>query len=82
MDFFPLFGFFIIYSVQKLKIHEENQREISFKGKGTCNIVDIPGESLDYDLADRAPVTEFSIFFLFCFVFLTDIVFSANTAHI
>lgn len=49
-------------------MHEENQREIGFKGKGTCNIVDIPGESLDYDLVDRAPMTPNSLFF-FLFVF-------------
>lgn len=56
-DFFPLFEFFITYSV-------------GLKGKGTCNIIDTPGESLDYDLADRAPMTLNSLsFFLFGFFF-------------
>lgn len=69
-DFFPLFEFFITYSVQKVKIHEENQRQIGLKGKGTCNIIDTPGESLDYDLADRAPMTLNSLsFFLFVCLF-------------
>jgi len=80
-DLFLFFEFFITYSVQKLKIHEENQREIGFKGKWTCQIFDIPGESLDYDLADRAPRTLNSLSFSSLFFSNWDYFFNSYSIH-